>query len=185
MLDLSGAVVATLKTVEGETLSEVDVGPDGTIAVVDGQNFGYNGTPLGATIWDWRRDDVLLEVEGDYLSTELSPSAERVALAGLTSTAVLDVESGDELVRMTGFATPALDVTWSADGSRIATAHEDGEVRVWDAGTGESLARSGRPRRRGQARDLQPRRHSARVVAGWPGCPGVGSRPRRPGRPRP
>lgn len=139
VLDLSGAVVARLGTVGGETLSEVDVGPDGTIAAVAGTYTGYRGTQLGATIWDWRRDEVVREVEGDFLSTELGPDGNRIALAGLTSVWVRDIETGDETATLTGFATPALDVTWSADGSRIATGHEDGEVRVWDAETGSVL----------------------------------------------
>jgi WD40 repeat protein len=117
----------------------VDVGPEGTIAVVDGTFETTRSPRLGARIWDWRRDEIVWEMEGDFLATELGPDGDRIALAGPTSAWVRDIETGDELATLTGFPTPALDVTWSADGSRIATAHEDGSVRVWDAETGEPL----------------------------------------------
>lgn len=136
VLDRSGRVVAKWETDRGESLSEVDVGADGLIAVTDGPFDDYQGTPLGATIWDWRRDQVVREIEGDLLTAQFDPGGERIALAGLTSAWVRDVASGAELATLTGFASPALDIAWSPDGARIATGHEDGTVRVWDAGTG-------------------------------------------------
>ena len=136
VLDRSGTVVARLQTDRGESLSEVDVGPDGLISVTDGPFDDYQGTPLGATIWDWGRDEVVREFEGELLASQFDPGGERIALAGLTSAWVRDVASGAELAALTGFDSAVLDLAWSTDGTRIATGHEDGTVRVWNAGSG-------------------------------------------------
>ena len=139
VLDLTGGVVAELRASPGELMTEVDVGPDGRIVVVDGEFEGYRSTPIGATVWDWRTDRVVEVIEGDFTVAQLSPHGDRLALASRTSVAVREMGTGEELVATTAFSSIATDLAWTPDGDRLITSHDDGEVRVWDAGTGELL----------------------------------------------
>jgi WD40 repeat protein len=52
---------------------------------------------------------------------------------------VWDVETGSELLALTGHEGPPGPVDWSPDGSTILTAGEDGTVRLWSADTSEEL----------------------------------------------
>ena len=50
-----------------------------------------------------------------------------------------DVETGQLLLRLRGHRRQILDLAYSRDGRRIATASIDSTARVWDANTGEEL----------------------------------------------
>jgi WD40 repeat protein len=52
---------------------------------------------------------------------------------------VWEAETGKELHSLTGHEGGVYSVSWSPDGNRLATASNDGTVRVWDAGSGGQL----------------------------------------------
>ncbi len=52
-------------------------------------------------------------------------------------------DTGKQLAILTGHEGSILDARWSPDGSLIATASIDATVRIWDARTGDELARLG------------------------------------------
>ena len=68
---------------------------------------------------------------------------------------------------------------------RMASASQDGTVKVWDTRTGRELALLHRPRRRGSLRRLHPRRQAGRRAGGDNRHPPVGRRDRQGNPPLP
>jgi WD40 repeat protein/class 3 adenylate cyclase len=104
------------------------------------------------TLWDAKTGEVLhtwVSQPGTQASFEgwsgeiaFSPDGDRVAVANLDGAPqVLDVSSGAVVFRLEGHTSVADSLAWSPDGSLIATGdnYPDGEVIVWDAGTGRPL----------------------------------------------
>jgi len=75
-------------------------------------------------------------------ATSFDRTGARLAIAssGKPLAMVVDVGSGDELLRLTGHLHPLTDVAWSPDGASIATAGTDGSARIFDARTGRQRA---------------------------------------------
>jgi WD40 repeat protein len=81
--------------------------------------------------------------------TSFHPDGSRIATVGLDQVIrIWDVATGEVLISWVGHAPGGnsggffpgdLDVSYSPDGSRIATASSDGTAKVWDAETGEQL----------------------------------------------
>ena len=46
---------------------------------------------------------------------------------------------GEVLLTFPGHTSQVMDVTWSADGTRIASAERNGVVKVWDPATGREF----------------------------------------------
>jgi len=53
---------------------------------------------------------------------------------------VIEVESGREVATLRGHSDSVLDLCWSPDGTRLATAGHDGVICIWDGATFERLA---------------------------------------------
>ena len=70
-----------------------------------------------------------------------SPDGGRLAGRTGGTAAIWDAWTGDELVTISGHSGEVFGVSFSRDGTRIATGSEDGTARVWDAATGEELVR--------------------------------------------
>jgi WD40 repeat protein len=69
-----------------------------------------------------------------------SADSRRLATTGNRGVArVWDVDTGKELLVLSGHAANVYDVTFSPDGRRIATVAWDQTARVWDASTGREI----------------------------------------------
>lgn len=76
------------------------------------------------------------------LTVAISPD-DRYALAGLNNGIIVvwELETGEEVRRITGHTDDITDMHFSADGTQLLTASIDGSVRIWEFVTGTQLSR--------------------------------------------
>jgi WD40 repeat protein len=86
--------------------------------------------PVGPAIWHGR--DVPL------IAASLSPDGRYVLTAAVDEARVWDASSGDRLHTLRHDAV-VRSAAFSADGTKVLTAGDDGTARVWDASTGKQL----------------------------------------------
>ena len=129
-------------------------GVAGVVFSLDGKKIitvnGKNGwAPSNARIWDTDTGKELQTLEGAQGFIVFSPDGTKIVTGGAKHTAIIwDAESGKELQRLQGEPNSsasvglyAIDlmsydpkvnsVAFSPDGKRIATASNDGSVRIW------------------------------------------------------
>lgn len=115
----------------GSEVRGVALSPDNVAAVI--------GLASGA-LETWNLSDQSIISEFDHRSMVLSVGwspAGRFASGGAWDGTLILIDAGEgELVaKVTGYSTRRSDVNglqWSPDGSLLATAHQDGVIRVWD-----------------------------------------------------
>ncbi len=132
-----------LLTLIGHTASVLNsiFSPEGSLLATS----SYDDT---VRIWDSATGKQLLLLEQPGAAfIAFDPSGTRLAIAitaGANSRAeIRDVNTGQLLLTLVGHEDDVNDVTFSTDGKWIATASNDGTVRVWDAFDGNELMRFG------------------------------------------
>jgi WD40 repeat protein len=95
-------------------------------------------TASNVRIWDWEQDRVVQTLDTPALRAVFDPSSPLLAvsrwLAGEVET--WDTETGEQVATLAGHTSQAVDLSFSHDGSRLATAGADGTVRLWDPHSG-------------------------------------------------
>jgi WD40 repeat protein len=70
-----------------------------------------------------------------------SPDGKKLATGGpFDGVEVWDVDSGKQIISLTGYSRPVSSVTFSPGGSILATASYDGRIKLWSANTWRELA---------------------------------------------
>jgi WD40 repeat protein/DNA-binding SARP family transcriptional activator/tRNA A-37 threonylcarbamoyl transferase component Bud32 len=110
---------------------EVGFGPDGLVAIAGDHSDDPNDARIH--VWDWRRDEVVTEIE---THTELIFWDQSGARIG-TEDAIWNAVTGDLVVSFPA-SLPLEALAFSPDGSRFATGGGDGIVHLFDA-AGEQL----------------------------------------------
>ncbi|RYP87714.1 hypothetical protein EKO23_04790 [Nocardioides guangzhouensis] len=138
VVDRSGAEVARLEEVRGHHTRSVSFSADGRFLATT--RWGYESvevTRMPATIWDWRRGEVVNRVGTSAEFVEFDPTGGLIATSrpveGIAD--VWDARTGRRAATLTASAH-VLDIAFDASGTRLATAHADGSIRLWDPETG-------------------------------------------------
>ena len=96
-------------------------------------------------IWDWERGEVVDRVDTSAELVEFDPTGALIATSrpveGVAD--VWDARTGERTATLTATAH-VLDLAFDASGTRLATAHADGTVRLWDPETGVQEPRAPR-----------------------------------------
>jgi WD40 repeat protein len=77
---------------------------------------------------------------GAVYQAAYSPDGATLALAGTRGVWLYDTGDLTAEPRLLASPQPATAITYSADGSRIASGHQTGQVLIWDAATGEQVS---------------------------------------------
>lgn len=97
-----------------------------------------------ATLWDARRFESQVTFAGSRLrsaqGSAFHPEAEKIVLPATGNDAVVYGFDGQQLQTLAGHQQPVIHASYSGNGRRILTCSSDGQVRVWDTGSGEELA---------------------------------------------
>jgi WD40 repeat protein/serine/threonine protein kinase len=129
--------------------------PDGKRLATSGGIFDATKRAYNAgrvKVWDAQTGQELLSLQGltDMVrSMAFSPDGTRLAIGDNKTTRIWDAQTGQELLSLKGHTSRVTSVAYSPDGKRLASgggiwddtkrAYVAGEVKVWDAQTGQEL----------------------------------------------
>lgn len=122
---------------------ETNIAGDSLLAASGGHKVTVWNPDTGETVFS--KTPVIMSL------VSLSPQADRVAIAGQSTRTIFGDEANSEWLleivdlettqeqRLWGHNGNVLSINWSADGTRLLTAGEDGLSILWDAATGKQL----------------------------------------------
>jgi WD40 repeat protein len=142
ILDRSLNVLARMDQ-PGFFVSDISLHADNTrVAIARSGRDRFDPVKDRAVVWDWERDEVVLELDAVATLVKFDPSSDRLAavLFNTSSPVVWDASTGERLGELAGHTGLINELGFSADGSRIVTVSDDRTARVWMVATGEQLA---------------------------------------------
>ena len=138
VMDQSGAEVARLPEEPGQYTATVSFSGDGTLLATTRSGITtIDPTRMPIKIWDWKRGEVVRKINASAELMTFDPHGALIAssrrVEGIAD--VWDARTGQRVATMTASAH-VLDLAFDPTGSRLATTHSDGTIRLWDPRTG-------------------------------------------------
>lgn len=138
ILDRSGKEVATIEEEPGYYVRHLALSPDGRKLAGSRAPGRDNPEQQSLRLWDVETGEVELDLVTQAGWIAFDPSGDRLAsarqLEGVTD--VWDATTGERVASLPS-ASSVRNLTFSADGTLLATAEAFGTVRLWDPSTGE------------------------------------------------
>ena len=147
IVDRTGREVAVLQEDHGIAVGSVAFSPDGERLITTRLPTVESEPDDGqVVIWDWKEAEVERAIDTPARDAVLSPTGDLVANDTPTQAYYLgdtvhvwDPASGRRVSTLAGPSGGVLDLAFSPDGSRLATANYDGTVWIWDPRSGEPI----------------------------------------------
>jgi WD40 repeat protein len=122
----------------GQYTTTVTFTGDGTLLATTRSGITtVDPTRMPVQIWDWKRGEVVRRINASAEFVALDPHGALIAssrrVEGIVD--VWDALTGQRVATLTASAH-VLDLAFDPTGSRLATTHSDGTIRVWDPRTG-------------------------------------------------
>ncbi|MET0526582.1 MAG: BTAD domain-containing putative transcriptional regulator [Nocardioides sp.] len=139
ILDRTGAEVGRISGEPLVVIPSLDFRSDGDLVATTGHPPRDDPDRREIRLWDWRRDRLVRRIEGNTIGVEFDPSGALLASTRLIEGVVdvWDSGTGSRVSTLEGHTGIVTDLAFDADGERLATASDDGSVRVWDPRAGE------------------------------------------------
>ena len=184
VVDETGRRVARLPELAGHSTRSVSFSADGRrLATTRWGIDTVDPTQMPVRIWDLETQTVARRIDATAELTEFAPTGGLIASSrpvdGIAE--IWDAGTGVRIATLTATAHIAA-LAFDASGSRLATAHTDGTVRLWDPRTGSQDLVLRRRRPGGRACVVHPRRVQARHPGRERLGEGLGPGPRGPDR---
>jgi len=131
IFDRAGSEVGSIGVPGDLGIYAIQLSPDGhLIALV---------TLEQVTIWDWERGTRLPTIPTQTELVAFDPSGTLIATSNYRKPAIYRVDSGEQVTTLPRQPGDIWTLTFSPDGSRLATGSADGTVRLFDARSGRQL----------------------------------------------
>jgi WD40 repeat protein/DNA-binding SARP family transcriptional activator len=132
--------LATSRELALASVSNLDVDPDrGILLALHALSTADTREAREALHQAVQNSRLVFAVPRKSYSVAYSPDGKRLVIGEEGGMIVFYSNTGEELLRFSGFAEVNWPITFSPDGKRLATGDDDTLVKVWDAVTGEEL----------------------------------------------
>ena len=107
--------------------------PDGTTLIWGAKNYRVN-------LWDVINKKNITTLKGDAGFDSISPDGKTLALGTGHEIWLWDLATGENIAMFKGHRSPVIYVSFSPDGTTLASGSWNGPVKLWDVATKENIA---------------------------------------------